>query len=568
MKIAFSFLFCCCLLVQLNPAAAATPVAGDSIPQKEGAIQVTGEATLTKESYAWRSPETTQRQVMPYELSGSLTLIARSGWTVPVRFNGNSETNRYSQPYNQIGVSPHFRDWLVLHAGYCNVVFSPFALAGHTFLGAGVELNPGLLRVGAVVGRFSRATDADDADPDRVASFRRWGYSAKLGVGNARNYLDLTLLRVADDVKSVRLETLHQIAPAENSVLALSGRFQLTKKLLVEIDAAGSAYTHDNRIDTVATAMNPNRRFRNLGPLKSLFTARESSQIRTALQASLSYRSKRADLKLRYKRIEPDYQSMGAYYFQADRESFTAAPSFKLVNRRLQLRSSIGWQRDNLTNQKRSRTDRLIGSMSASYASEKNLTLDLTFTNYGITQRAGYRPLNDTVRVAQNHRTVLASVRKQWTGETVSHTITGLATYQELDDLNPFRAHLNRQKNRSCTLQYAWQHLPANLSLNVGYGYTLTQREAMTSAFSGPSLEAGKKILKNKLDLRLTASYLKSRNRVAGANERGSVISATLGVDYQVTSVHRLSVHTQNSISRGWQPLREQQGSVQYSVNF
>ena len=55
---------------------------------------------------------------------------------------------------------------------------------------------------------------------------------------------------------------------------------------------------------------------------------------------------------------------------------------------------------------------------------------------------------------------------------------------------------------------------------------------------------------------------------VAGFTERGSIVSAGLGVDYQVTSVHRLSVHTQNSISRGWQPLREQQGSVQYSVNF
>ncbi|GAB3643232.1 hypothetical protein [Spirosoma arcticum] len=566
MKSAFSFLFCYWVFVQFNPAAA-TPIAGDSIPQKEAAIQVTGEATLTKGSYAWRSLEMSQKQGMPWELSGSLTLITQSGWTVPVRFNGSSETKRSSQPYNQIGISPHFREWLVLHGGYCNVVFSPFTLAGHTFLGVGVELNPGLLRVGAVVGRFNRAANADHADPDRVASFRRRGYSAKIGVGNARNYFDLTLLRVADDVHSIRLDTLHQTAPAENSVLALSGRFQLTKKLFIEVDAAGSAYTHDSRPNTVVTTTNHDER-RHLGPLNSLFTARESTQTRTALQASLSYRGKWVDLKLRYKRIEPDYQSMGAYYFQTDRESFTVAPSLKLFNRRLQLRTSIGWQHDNLMNQKKSRTDRLIGSMSASYLSEKNLTFDLNYTNYGITQRAGYRPLNDTVRVAQNNRTLSGSVRKQWTAETEVHTVTGLAAYQELDDLNPFRAHLNRHENWSCTVHYTWQHLPANLSLNVSYGYTLTQRLAMTNAFAGPSLEASKKILTNKLDLRLTASYLKSRSVAAGSTERGSVVSAGLGIDYQVTSVHRLSVHTQNSISRGLQPFREQQGSVHYSVNF
>jgi len=142
----------------------------------------------------------------------------------------SSQNNRYRQPYNQVGVSPRYKTWLTLHGGYRNVVFSPLTLAGHTFLGAGAELNPGLLRVGMIVGKFNRAINANYADPDRVATFGRSGYSAKVGVGNQRNYLDLILLRVADDVYSIQADSLSRTTPAENVVLGVSGRLQLHKK--------------------------------------------------------------------------------------------------------------------------------------------------------------------------------------------------------------------------------------------------------------------------------------------------------------------------------------------------
>lgn len=177
------------------------------------AVLLTGELALSTGFYTTHGPETTRDQVTPWDLNGNLTLNTRSGWTVPVQLVGSSQNNRYSQPYNQVGVSPRYKHWLTLHGGYRNVVFSPLTLAGHTFLGAGVELNPGLLRVGAVVGQFNRAVDAQNTQPDRVATFRRTSYSAKVGVGNERNYLDLILLRVADDVHSLRTDSLTALLP-------------------------------------------------------------------------------------------------------------------------------------------------------------------------------------------------------------------------------------------------------------------------------------------------------------------------------------------------------------------
>ncbi|HEX9956344.1 MAG TPA: hypothetical protein VGA96_03785, partial [Fibrella sp.] len=504
----------------------------------------------------------------PWSLSGSLTINTRSGWNVPVRLVWSSQNNQYRQPYNQVGASPRYKDWLTLHAGYRNIVFSPLTLAGYTFLGVGLELNPGLLRVGAIVGKFNRAIDASYANPDQVATFLRTGYSIKLGVGNQQNYLDLIVLRVADDLFSIRTDSLTSVKPAENLVLGISGRLQLHKKLYAELDAAGSAYTRDCRTEAVPSTASTDSRLRYLTYAKNLFTIRQSTQLYTALQTSLSYRAKWGDLKLQYKRIEPDYKSMGAYYFQQDIESFTTAPSLKLFKRRLNIRTSIGWQHDNLFNQKKARTDRLIGSASASYSSDKDLTLDLVYSNYGISQRAGYRPLNDTARLGQNNRTISGSLFKLWTGERVMHTFTGSATYQKLQDLNPFTAALNENQNWNYTLSYAWQTLASNLDLNISYGYTLNKFLDMSSAYYGPSMGVSKRMLKDKLSLSLTMSYQKSHEVLAEFDQRGSVLSAALSADYQITPVHRLAINWTNVLNRGAQLFREQQGTIQYSVSF
>lgn len=79
----------------------------------------------------------------------------------------------------------------LMHAGYRNVTFSPYTLADHTFLGGGVELNPGLLTSGAVYGRFNRAMSSSIADPNIIPSFKSTGYAFKVGYGKSNNYVDL-----------------------------------------------------------------------------------------------------------------------------------------------------------------------------------------------------------------------------------------------------------------------------------------------------------------------------------------------------------------------------------------
>ncbi|GAB3718530.1 hypothetical protein GCM10027592_61570 [Spirosoma flavus] len=519
-----------------------------------------------------RGTEISSNQYSPWYLNGTLILTTRSGWTIPLQGVWSSPLDGYGQAYTSIGISPRYKNWLTLHGGYRNVDFSPFTLSNYTILGAGVELKPGLLRIGLMAGQFTKAIEANETNPDQGAAFRRMGYCAKLGIGTDHTYLDVILLHAADDAHSIRTDSAAWLTPAENAVVGLSGRIRTGRKLTIEVDAAGSAYTNDTRAESLPATRSIDKRFRSpnyLNGLGKLITLRQTTSIRTALQALFSYRTSWGDLKLRYKRVEPGYQSMGAYYLQTDVERFTVTPGIWLMKKRLQLRSSLGWQHDNLFNQKRTRNDRLIGSASLSYASDNNLTLEFTASNYSTSQRAGSRPLNDTARVTQTNRSVSGSMYKYWASEIRTHSLNGSATYQTLQDLNPFTTNRNQGQNWSYTLDYMLQHAASRLNLNISYNYSYSYSPELSFLVHGPTGSVEKKLGKNRiLSVLLMGSYLKNKQIISGKQELSVTFTTTLTLDYQLTPVHRLSVNGTMHINQGEQFFRQQQGTLQYTIVF
>lgn len=568
MKTPFLFFFFSVLLSGLamagNGVARLDTVA---LPQSDSTQPVqkfTGNIALAKGFSVVRSQEVASVQNTPWYLTGNLTLTTRAGWTIPLQGVWSSPTNNYGQAYNAIGVSPSYKNWLTLHGGHQNLDFSPFTLEGYTVLGAGFELNPGLLRVGVMAGQFDKAIEPNR--PDRVAAFRRMGYCAKIGVGNDQTYLDVILLHAADDTNSIQPDSSGYLTPARNAILGLSGRIRASRKLTVELDAAGSAYTNDTRAEGLPVA--PVGTWLRHVKYPKLIPVNVSTSIRIAMQASLNYRMKWADLRLRYKRVEPGYQSMGAYYMQNDIERITVAPTLRMFKSQLQVRGSLGWQHDNLTNQKRTRTDRLIGSAGVSHTSEKNMTLDLSVSNYGVTQRAGYRPLNDTTRMSQNNRSLSGSVFKSWTQRDKLHNLNASAMYQELQDLNPFTALQNQSRNWNYSLSYIMQNPAAGLDVNISYTYTSSLAAELRYVNHGPTVSMEKKLLKSKLSALLMVSYLSNTQTFSDLTESSSTLNTTFSLDYHLTPVHRLSVSGTDGRNRGAQAFQQQQGTVRYTVTF
>lgn len=502
-----------------------------------------------------------RNQTTPFGLSGSVNVALPGGVSLPFSMVLGNQGASFRQPFNQFGVSPTYK-WAMVHAGYRNVQFSPFTLAGHTFLGGGFEINPGKLRLGAVYGRFNKAISTDLANPDQaLPSFKRTGYAVKLGYGTASNYVDLNLLNAADDQNFITPN--ESIAPARNTVIGLTSRFTLVKKVSFELDAAGSAYTRDTRAQLIPLEQ---------GSLLKAFTvfmpAQLSTQLTTALQTAVGYQNKVFGLKLQYKRIDPNFQTMGAYYFQSDIVSYTVAPSFNLMNSKLRIMGSLGIQKDNLAQNKNAQTGRTVGSAVVSFNPSTAFGLDLQFSNYGISQQAGLRPIIDTLRLAQNNLSLMGNLRYNLQNESVSHLFTLTVTHQQLSDLNQNTAEFTQNQNQNVNLSYFFTQLESGFGANATASYTQTfLPQNQTVRFYGPTVGVNHTLLDKKLNVSASGSYL--FNQQLGQN--GQVINGSANASYQLGKRQSLSLQLGYLNSNTGQPdqkFNELRGSLGYGISF
>lgn len=526
-----------------------------------------------------------RNQTAPFGLSGQVTISLPQGISIPITAVLGNQGASFSvrQPFNQFGISPTYK-WITVHGGYRNVTFSPFTLAGHTFLGGGVELNPGKLRLGAIYGKFNNAISGTLADANALPSYSRTGYAVKLGYGKPNNYIDLTMLRAKDDsssIASVPQSATQTVTPAENLVVGITSRLLIVRYVTVEVDAAVSAYTRDVRAGEVA-AEGTNPVVRLFG---KLYTPRLSTQLTQAVQAAVGYRDKWGGVKLQYKRIDPNFQTMGAYYFQSDIESYAIAPTLNLLENKLRLSGSYGVQFDNLANSRNARTGRSIGSLVLSYNPATKFGFDLQLSNYGISQQAGLRPIIDTLRLAQNNFSATVNLRYTVQKVDVVQSVNLTATRQELSDLNRSTAAQTENTNLNTNLSYTYQQTTTGWGLTGMLTYTQTNLPVAatlglpdstgtlqptgdgTVRFYGPTLGVNQSFLKNKISTSANVSYLV--NQQLGVT--GKMLTASLSGTYQVAKRQMLSatlyyLNTDTGIAA--QKFNELRGNLGYGISF
>jgi hypothetical protein len=513
-----------------------------------------------------------RNQPMPFGLSGAVTVSLPGGISLPFSAVLGNQGSSFRQPFNQFGVSPTYK-WATLHAGYRNITFSPFTLAGHTFLGGGVELNPGKLRVGAVYGRFNKASASTMADPTLIPSFRRTGYALKLGYGKANNYVDLVLLRASDDTSSIAgITGSPELNPsaAENLVVGITSRLLIVKHILVELDAAASSYTRDVFATEVqAEGRNPLSRF-----IGRLITPRLSTQLTQATQAAVGYQDKWGSVKMQYKRIDPNFQTMGAYYFQSDIQSYTVATTLNLFKNKARIAASYGRQLDNLAKNKNAETGRTIGSLMLSINPDPAFGFDASLSNYGLSQRSGLRPLIDTLRIAQNNLSATFNTRYSIFDDDLSHIFTLTASHQQLADLNENTAAQTENNSQNVNLGYFMQQNRSGFGLNLMLSYTQTSLPDLVLSpdpskvkFYGPTLGTNYAFFKKQLTTSANVSYLV--NQQMGVT--GKIMTASANAGYQIAKKQSLSLslnYLNSNTGVQTEKFNEFRGSLGYGISF
>ncbi len=491
------------------------------------------------------------------------------GVTLPFSFSISEQQRDFRQPFNQFGVSPSYK-WIKAHIGYTNVVFSPFTLGGHTIAGGGVELTPGKFRFGVMYGRLFRAVHAI-GNPDgsfvTTPSFKRNAGSVKIGYGTETNFVDLVLVKGQDDKTSIDyVGSGTEITPAENLVVGIYSRQTFLKHFFFEGEYAESVFTRNVDLtepDSTSYSL-------IVKPFSSLMQNQNASTTHnSAIDASLAYQRENYGLRVKYREIGPDYQSMGAYFFQNDLRNITVEPSIKLFKSALQVNGSYGYQTDNLDNRRASTTKRKIGSVNVNGRIGQTYTGNLFYSNYDLGQTPGTVSLDTLIQVSQTLRSWGMMQNLMLSGEKLIHNLTLNYNYQILTDRNPNTSAYADYNTDTWLGSYFLTLSHLKLSLTTSYTFTRFALATQHTQISGPTLGLTKTLLKNSMSLNITYS---SMGYLVDDQRTRSITRLSMNTSYRVSRRHRFNLrfylNQSSNEAEHVQSFREIKGDIQYALSF
>jgi hypothetical protein len=536
MKIFLSLRFLLCLAGGLSFFAGNTQAQDLSTLGQQKPVTLNGGISVRTIFYSANGIEA-RRKPFSYVVSGA-PVLSLYGWSVPISFVFSEQERSFRQPFNQFGMSPTYK-WITVHAGYRNISFSPYTLAGHTILGGGVEMTPGIFRFGFMYGRLNRATVVDTTSGSlEPFSYTRRGYALKLGVGKGRTFVDFSLLKAKDDSTSTKPDaiTRQKVMPAENAVFGISARVAFLKKFYWEGDCGLSLYTRNmgSSIQLETASLLPGILTSTLG---QLITINGSTEFYSAYQTSVGYRGKVLSLRLQYRRVDPGYQSMGAYFFNNDVQNVTIAPSLVFWKQRIRFSGSLGFQRDNLQNQKQATSQRVIGSANLSADLTERFGVDLNFTNFSTNQRARTILIADSFLIAQTTKNFSITPRYMIMSSSINHTFLLSYSRMTLTDQNNHTAADNNIQSNNLFFNYQVTFNDKGLSLSVNLNSAQVQLATGKNGNQGLTVGLTKRLLDNKLSLGLNSSLLRGTR----GNSHSTILNNGIRADLIASKMHRFN---------------------------
>lgn len=320
------------------------------------------------------SPDSTSRhEPYSYYLSGSFnsTLFGVVNLPFAFAYTNNRVTANLPQPFNRFSLSPSYK-WIKTHIGYGSMSFSPYTLAGHEFFGGGVELKPDNgLRFAALYGRLRNAVEPDTMVYEPM--YKRMGGGLLVGYEGEKIDISINMFKAKDVVGSLEIveePAMKAIAPADNIAGGMAFSYRPGNGFSFKGEYGLSGINHDISI--------PDSTTKSLGD--RFLTSHGNVTVHHAFKTSVAQSTQLGSIGATYERVQPNYQTFGAYYFTNDFENITANLSTSII-RKVSLSLDAGYQRDNLEGQKTNTAKRAIYSANVSAPIKDRLTLGAAFSN-------------------------------------------------------------------------------------------------------------------------------------------------------------------------------------------
>ncbi|MCK5846424.1 MAG: hypothetical protein KAG84_03225 [Bacteroidales bacterium] len=525
-----------------------------------------------------------QRPPSFWELRGSININVYNQVNIPFNFNISQQNSNYTHPFNQFGISPHYKA-VTLHVGYSVMNFSEYSLNGMNFMGAGIEVMPdkSWVRGKILAGRFIKAVPYTASSTLFLnnPAYERWGYGMMVEVGKPQNNIGLIVFK-AQDIPSTAgsIPTDFQLNPAENLILGITTYQRIAKNLSFKGEFDKSAFTSNTNEKIIEASSNTYSNY-----MGALFQPRLSTSFSYALQASLDYSIKKIGLGIGYKRVGPDYQSMGTVFLDNNREDFLLKIKGVTARNKLTFFANAGLQRSNLDNTSLSSNNRFIGSLNLGYNFNTNLNMAFNYSNFNTSNQINQISHADSVRYVQTTHNIGYNTTYNFKTDNKTHALSFMTNYSLANTLyktSTFNYVLpdtiievtgSERETESGFLNinmgYNMGFIKQSAFISLSMNYSDMRNENLKSQTIGPVLTLGKNLLKRKLRLVLSVNYL---NTILDGNSSGNIINERISASYRLTKHHSFRLYVVN-VNRTFtdgtrKSYSEFRGGLQYRYSF
>jgi hypothetical protein len=433
-------------------------------------------------------------------------------WKLPLNFIVSNKETSFNQSFNRLSINPTYK-WIRLHIGDANMSFSPYTLNGHSFRGIGAELNPGdNFTFSAMYGQLQKEVVLIDSSTSGGSpAFKRRGMGFKAGYKNQFMHVNLITFYATDIQKDFNQKHyLFEKTPKENMVNSITGGFSLLKGLQFNYEIANSWH-----FDKYTYNFNDSLYSKNTGlPLPG---NRESGTSKMACNFNLQFNKDNYGFGIAYERVDPEYTTMGAYYFTNDFENYTANIHTSLLKNKLSIGANGGLQKNNLKNNQLNDTKRWVGSLNLGIVPGERLNISLNYSNfqtftqvkYDLDDPSQYTPITqlDTLRFIQTSQNTSMNLNYQTVNtENSSHQFVCVVNHQLAESFQNGEATGSKSLLINTNFSYNMMFKERGLNLTGGINVNKNEVSNLDATTIGPMLSARKTLLDKKLRTGLTAA--------------------------------------------------------------
>ena len=433
--------------------------------------------------------------------------------------NVESVKNRFIR----VGASPYYK-WIRLHLGHRTMNFSQYTLADLNFYGVGADLTPGKWRLSLMRGRLAKAEpiDLSLAFPNEPV-YQRTGWGVKLGYGDEDMSADMILFTAADDPNSITIPEDYWDQPTaeENMVFGLNAQKLFFERFRLAGEWALSAYS-PNAEDEVGDA----KFFPSF-----LYKTRTTTERNSALDATLDYEGNAFTVGVQYTRVDPGFNSLGAFFFNRDIENFVGNLDFTLFDGAVFSLLSFGVQKDNLKNENETTATQTIYSGEISYAGSA-FSIGTNFSNDEFKlQYVLNRDLDSLNAVVVTSDYGLNSSYSLIDSSGNQHVFAATFNLQEVTDNidDPFATAASKMFLGNFTYNLI---LSSQWAFNTQLNFNQNELAGMVLKRYGGGLGVGRSFLDGKINLNINMDYFLNTSEF---DEDNSSLNSQLNMNYAVS---------------------------------